>query len=309
MPVNRSSVVTPLRAAVTAAAAGAVGVVIINMFGTEPELTTPHAIIATELSQPSSSVVPLLDNRVAQTSTAVHGTDPTDPTAFRLQQMCGNTFFANEDATPKPVDRLILSLPASDVRTLREASLRELDKRCNSAFPLNQRPDMKQLGNALRNAANGMATPPAQAIKQMIDRGDLKSAQQRLLDTIAARDPVDWAELAIEPPEFSVETDIETQSEMQNETQNETQRRRFAALGLVACDRSVECGPSSLQALQLCAFQASCVGTVDERILPLLGYSKEMLTADADEIRMRLSSLPSHPSRLVKFLLHDDSHK
>ena len=194
MPVNRSRAVTLLLAVLTAAVA--VGVVI--MIGTEPESSTPPAIVPAKLFQPPKSVVRLPDNQIAQTSTAVHAADPTDPTAFRLQQMCGNTFFANEGVTPKPVDRLILSLPPNDVRNLREASLRELDKRCNAAFPLNQRPDKKQLGDALRNAANGLATPPAQAIKLMLDRSDLKSAQQRLLETIAARDPVDWAELAIE---------------------------------------------------------------------------------------------------------------
>lgn len=287
MPVNQSTAVT-LLAAVTAA----VAVVVVIMIGTEPEPTTPPAIVATKLSQPPGPVVRPLDNRMAQTRTALHAADPADPAAFRLQQMCGNNFFAIGGATLRPVDRLIRSLPASDVRSLREAALRELDVRCSAAFPSNQRPDMKQLGNALRNAANGMVTPPAQAIKLMLDRGDLKSAQQRLLETLSARNPVDWTELAIEPPAFPSESD------------GETQRRRFAALGMVACDRSVECGPSSLQALQLCAFQASCVGTVDDRVLPLLGYSKEMLSADVNEIRRRL---PSDPSRLVQFLLDEDS--
>ena len=290
MPVNRSTVVTLLLAAVTAAVS--VGVAVVIMTSTAREPTTPLAIVATELSQSPRSVVRLPDNRRAQTEAALHAGDPTDPNAFRLQQMCGNTFFADEGTSPRPVDRLIQSLPDSGVRSLREAALRELDIRCDTAFPLNQRPDIKQLRDALRNAANGLATPPAQAIKLMLDRGDLQSAQQRLVETISARDPVDWAELAIAPPAFPFESD------------GETQRRRFAALGLVACDRSVQCGPSSMQALQLCAFQASCVGTVTDRILPLLGYSKEMLIADADEIRKRL---PSHPSRLVQFLLDEDS--
>ena len=235
-----------------------------------PPVTSPH----------SGSMLP---------DHAISDLMPGDISTYRLEQLCGNSFLAGESDSSQPLDRLIASLPTSPVRSQREAALHQLSGRCEAVFQESGR-DLRarHLADALRQAANGTAAPPSFAIKLLLDRGNVDAARQRLVEAILRHDPVDWVELSSDAPVFPSATDPEKS------------RRRFAALGLAACDRSIDCGPSSLLALQLCAFQGFCVGTVTDRVIPSLGYSVDDLAPELTQIRTRSAG---NLSELADFLL------
>ena len=236
----------------------------------------------------------------APSSTYLQLRNSADPAAraraYRIWSTCSQRAAATAVAGRGP-DTLLAAAPESTNRGQRQAALASIDALCRNL--LGGAAVMANLGTDESaqlefDAAHGRATSSALAIKLALDQGDRTQALALLQSALQVRDPETLVELAL------ADVDLATDA-----GQQDAARLRRAALALLACDidASRACDPASLMALKLCAFQERCSGPIDERLLPLLGFSEVELRASADRLRLLIGR---NDNEIVEYLIGAD---
>lgn len=185
-------------------------------------------------------------------------------TAYRAWTACFPTF-VSPNGQLASIDALTHALPKDGKLVDRENAYRAIQARCLS-FSYMSRDEMLDANRNQQAAHNrGDLMSPGEQAEKFLTEGNKESALKTMHDIIAAGDPYAISSLR----EF-VNQFIVLQVDAQAVHSDERPDLRSLAFTLAACHLGLECGPTSLSALQLCASMGECVGSVADRYLQAL---------------------------------------
>lgn len=185
----------------------------------------------------------------------------TDPRQRRLAgrayNACLPAFLPTEGQTASP-ENLIDALPA-DQHAPREAAYRALFARCHRMVS-ETRSSLDRIRVALASDAGN--TPPGIRAQERLLAGETIHVEALVAQVLTSGDANEVADLAGIAGKLAY-------SSPSGATPADAERALVtdAALALVACDLGRDCTAQSLWALQLCATEGLCNGTVAERLV------------------------------------------